>query len=249
MARKQQKSRFINDIEKDDIWSVFKVMSDFVKGFEELKELGPSITVFGSARSKKDNPYYQQTRELCHKLCKNGYNIITGGGGGIMEAANRGAYECGECESIGLNINLPHEQKPNIYTTTDINFDYFFARKVMLVKYSFTYIIFPGGFGTMDELFEALTLMQTEKISQVKIILVGTSYWKPLYEFIQNSMIEEGVVSPEDLELIFMSDDLKEIETEVDRLLITHTNNLKECGQGKGEYYENLVNFISNRKK
>ena len=249
MARKDKKSRFINDIEKDDIWSVFKVMSDFVKGFEELKELGPSITVFGSARSKEDNPYYQQTRELCHNLCDNGYNIITGGGGGIMEAANRGAYECGKCESIGLNITLPHEQKPNIYTTTDINFDYFFARKVMLVKYSFTYIIFPGGFGTMDELFEALTLMQTEKISQVKIILVGTAYWKPLYEFIQNSMIEEGVVSPEDLELIFMSDDLQEIETEVDKLLITHTNNLKGCGQGKGEYYESLVNFISNRKK
>jgi uncharacterized protein (TIGR00730 family) len=249
MARKDKKSRFINDIEKDDIWSVFKVMSDFVKGFEELKELGPSITVFGSARSKEDNPYYQQTKKLCHRLCDNGYNIITGGGGGIMEAANRGAYECGKCESIGLNITLPHEQKPNSYTTTDINFDYFFARKVMLVKYSFTYIIFPGGFGTMDELFEALTLMQTEKISQVKIILVGKSYWKPLYEFIQNSMIEEGVVSPKDLNLIFLSDDLKEIEDEVDRLLITHTNNLKECGQGKGEYYENLVNFISNRKK
>ena len=247
MRRKSPKNRFINDIEKDDIWSVFKVMSDFVKGFEELKELGPSITVFGSARSKEDDPYYQQSRELCHTLCNNGYNIITGGGGGIMEAANRGAYECGKCESIGLNISLPHEQKANGYTTTEIGFDYFFARKVMLVKYSFTYIIFPGGFGTMDELFEALTLMQTEKISQIKIILVGTKYWKPLYDFIQNSMVEEGVIDNKDLELIFLSDDLEEIAKEVDRLLITHTNKLKECGQGKGEYYDTLVEFISNR--
>jgi uncharacterized protein (TIGR00730 family) len=247
--RKKPKNRFINDIEKDDIWSVFKVMSDFVKGFEELKELGPSITVFGSARSKEDNPYYQQTKELCNTLCANGYNIITGGGGGIMEAANRGAYECGHCESIGLNIALPQEQKPNKYTTTELGFDYFFARKVMLVKYSFTYVIFPGGFGTMDELFEALTLMQTKKISQVKIILVGIKYWQPLYDFIQNSMLDEGVISKEDLDLIYLSDNLEDIADEVDALLITHTNNLKECGQGKGEYYENLVEFISNRKK
>ena len=247
--RNKPKNRFINDIEKDDIWSVFKVMSDFVKGFEELKELGPSITVFGSARSSQDDPYYKQTRELCHTLCSNGYNIITGGGGGIMEAANRGAYECGNCESIGLNIALPQEQKPNHYTTTEIGFDYFFARKVMLVKYSFTYIIFPGGFGTLDELFEALTLMQTKKISQVKIILVGTKYWNPLYDFIKNSMLDEGVISKEDLDLIYLSDNLEDIADEVDRLLITHTNNLKECGQNKGEYYENLVEFISNRKK
>jgi uncharacterized protein (TIGR00730 family) len=247
--RKKPKNRFINDIEKDDIWSVFKVMSDFVKGFEELKELGPSITVFGSARSDEDNLYYQQTQKLCNRLCANGYNIITGGGGGIMEAANRGAYERGCCKSIGLNISLPQEQKPNNYTTTEIGFDYFFARKVMLVKYSFTYIIFPGGFGTLDELFEALTLMQTKKISQVKIILVGTKYWQPLYNFIQNSMVNEGVISKEDLDLIYLSDDLDEIEEEVDKLLITHTNNLKGCGQDKGEYYESLVEFISNRKK
>ncbi|MCH9812346.1 MAG: TIGR00730 family Rossman fold protein [Epsilonproteobacteria bacterium] len=249
MARRIPKNRFINDIEKDDIWSVFKVMSDFVKGFEELKEIGPSITVFGSARFKEDHSAYQKAQTLCKQLCHNGYNIITGGGSGIMEAANRGAYACGECESIGLNIQLPHEQKPNGYTTTEIGFDYFFARKVMLVKYSFTYIIFPGGFGTMDELFEALTLMQTKKISQVKIILVGTKYWKPLIEFIQNSMIEEAVISKEDLDLIFVSDDLEEICKEVDNLLITHTNNLKECGQDRGEYYENLVKFISNRTK
>jgi len=247
--RKKPKNRFINDIEKDDIWSVFKVMSDFVKGFEELKELGPSITVFGSARSSENNPYYQQTRTLCNTLCSNGYNIITGGGNGIMAAANRGAYECGKCESIGLNIALPQEQKPNNYTTTEIGFDYFFARKVMLVKYSFTYIIFPGGFGTMDEFFEALTLMQTKKISQVKVILVGTKYWQPLYDFIQNSMLAEGVISKEDLDLIYLSDNLEDIENEVDKLLITHTNNFKECAQGKGEYYENLVEFISNRKK
>ncbi len=244
-----RQTKYINDIQKDDIWSVFKVMSDFVKGFEELKELGPSITVFGSARSKEDNPYYKQTKKLCHVLCKNGYNIITGGGGGIMEAANRGAYECGDCESIGLNISLPQEQTPNKFTTTEIGFDYFFARKVMLVKYSFTYIIFPGGFGTMDELFEALTLMQTKKISQVKIILIGTKYWKPLYEFIKTSMLKEGLISESDLDLIFLSDDLEKIADEVDELLITHTNNIKESGQGKGEYYENLLKFISNRQK
>jgi len=248
VARKNSKNRFINDIEKDDIWSVFKVMSDFVKGFEELKELGPSITLFGSARSDKNNPYYKKATKLCSMLCANGYNIITGGGGGIMEAANKGAYECGGCESIGLNIALPQEQKPNKYTTTEIGFDYFFARKVMLVKYSFTYIIFPGGFGTLDELFEALTLMQTKKISQVKIILVGIEYWQPLYEFIKNSMIKEGVISKEDLNLIFLSDDLEEIVNEVDNLLVKHANNLKECGECKGEYYKSLIEFISNRK-
>ncbi len=249
MNRKKLKDKFINDVQKDEIWSVFKVMSDFVKGFEELKDLGPCITVFGSSRFKEDNQYYQKARELCHTLSSNGYNIITGGGGGIMEASNRGAYESRESESIGLNIDLPQEQKPNTYTTIELGFDYFFARKVMLVKYSFTYIIFPGGFGTMDELFEALTLMQTKKISQVKIILVGTDYWKPLLEFIKNSMVEEKVINKEDLNLLFVSDDIEDIVQEVDKLLITHTNNLKGCGQDKGEYYEKLVEFISNREK
>ncbi len=245
--RRDTKSRFINDIEKDDIWSIFKVMSDFVKGFEELKELGPSITLFGSARADKKSLYYKEARELCSMLCKSGYNIITGGGGGIMEAANRGAYESKNCESIGLNISLPHEQKPNGYTTTEINFDYFFARKVMLVKYSFAYIIFPGGFGTLDELFEALTLMQTKKISQVKIILVGVDYWRPLYEFIENKMVQEKVIDKSDLDLIFMSDDKDEIVKEVNRLLITHANNLKKHGHDRGEYYSRLVEFISNQ--
>lgn len=248
MPRYNSKNRFIKDIEKDDIWSVLRIMSDFVKGFDELKDLGPSITVFGSARFKEDNPYYQQARALCHRLCHNGYNIITGGGGGIMEAANRGAYECGESESIGLNIELPQEQKPNGYTSIGVEFDYFFARKVMLVKYSFTYIIFPGGFGTMDELFEALTLMQTKKISQVRIILYGKAYWEPLYQFIKNNMVNEGVISKDDLDLIFISDDLDEIAKEVDNILISHANHLKSCGLDKSDYYTTLIQFISDRK-
>jgi uncharacterized protein (TIGR00730 family) len=247
MPRKDPQNRFIKDIEKDDIWSVLRIMSDFVKGFDDLKDLGPSITVFGSARSTEVNPYYQKARELCKMLSNNGYNIITGGGGGIMEAANRGAYESAESESIGLNIQLPHEQKPNHYTTIGVEFDYFFARKVMLVKYSFTYIIFPGGFGTMDELFEALTLMQTKKISQVKIILYGKEFWVPLYQFIKNSMVAEGVIDKEDLDLIFISDNLEEICKEVDTILVSHANSLKGCGQDKSAYYETLTQFISNR--
>ncbi|OHE14361.1 MAG: Rossman fold protein, TIGR00730 family, partial [Sulfurimonas sp. RIFOXYB2_FULL_37_5] len=151
--------KYIKEIKSADVWSVFKIVADFVKGFDELGELGPTVTIFGSSKVKSESKYYKKAQELSSMLAQRGFNIMTGGGPGIMEAANRGAFEYKNVESIGLNIDLPFEQIPNKYTTTDLNFDYFFSRKVMLVKYSIGYVIFPGGYGTLDELFEALTLI------------------------------------------------------------------------------------------
>ena len=153
-------------------WSIFRIMADFVDGFDALKDTGPSVTMFGSARTKPDNRYYKMADELGFLMAERGFNVITGGSNGIMEAANKGAYRSGKAKSIGLNIDLPFEQKSNDYLDVDMEFDYFFSRKVMLVKYSQAYIIFPGGFGTMDELFEALTLVQTKKIFPIGIFLV-----------------------------------------------------------------------------
>ncbi len=156
-----ESSRYVKDIKSADVWSVFKIIADFVQGFDELGDLGPSVTIFGSARLDETHPYYQQAMRLSSMLGERGYNVITGGGPGIMEAANRGAYEHEAVESIGLNIELSTEQQPNPYITKGQSFDYFFSRKVMLVKYSMAYVIFPGGFGTLVEMFEALTLIQT----------------------------------------------------------------------------------------
>ena len=166
----------IKDTERSNEWSVLRIMSDFVKGFDELKNLGPSVTFFGSARFDAHNIYCQDATKLANILGQKGYSIITGGSAGIMEAANKGAFEANQSESIGLNINLPHEQTGNKYTTKNLSFDYFFVRKVMLIKYSLAYVIFPGGFGTLDELFEALTLTQTGKITKISIFLYGKSY-------------------------------------------------------------------------
>ncbi|MGE4294388.1 MAG: TIGR00730 family Rossman fold protein [Campylobacterales bacterium] len=192
-------------------WSIFRVMADFVHGFDELKDIGPSVTVFGSARTQEENRYYKMARKLGYMMAEKGFNVITGGSNGIMEAANKGAYISGKAKSIGLNIELPHEQSSNEYLDVSLKFDYFFARKVMLVKYSYAYIIFPGGFGTMDELFEALTLVQTKKIFPIGIFLIGVDYWKPMMEFIEKSMLSEGTISPEDFGLIRMTDDLDEV--------------------------------------
>lgn len=183
-------------------------MADFVDGFDALKEIGPSVTMFGSARTKPDNKYYKMAEDLGFKMAERGFNVITGGSNGIMEAANKGAFRSGKAKSIGLNIDLPFEQKSNDYLDVDMEFDYFFSRKVMLVKYSQAYIIFPGGFGTMDELFEALTLVQTKKIFPIGIFLVGVDYWAPMLEFIKKSMLSEGTISEQDFDLIRMTDDL-----------------------------------------
>jgi uncharacterized protein (TIGR00730 family) len=169
-------SYIINEMKKEDSWRLFKIIGDFIDGFEVMPNFQPSVTIFGSARVKEGSKYYEAARELAFKLSKKGFSIVTGGGPGIMEAANRGAFEAGG-NSIGLNIKLPKEQKPNKYLTEILNFNYFFARKVMLVKYATAFILFPGGFGTLDEITETLTLIQTKKLKPFPVILYGNEYW------------------------------------------------------------------------
>jgi len=181
-----------------DVWRLFRILSEFVQGFDLLSELGPSVTFFGSSRFTEDNPYYQLARKTAYIFGKEGYTVITGGGPGIMEAANRGAYEAGT-ESVGLQIDIPQEVNKNPYLTKRLLFKHFFVRKVMLIRYSLGYIIFPGGFGTFDELFEALTLMQTKKMYPFPILLFGSEYWKPLEKYMRHVMIEFGTINDDDL--------------------------------------------------
>jgi uncharacterized protein (TIGR00730 family) len=192
-----------NEIKSADSWVVFKVMAEFVEGFDKLAKIGPCVSIFGSARTTEDNPYYTIAQEIAAKLVRHGYGVISGGGPGIMEAANRGAFEQGG-KSVGLNITLPFEQQSNIYIDSDknIDFDFFFVRKVMFVKYSQGFIVLPGGFGTLDELFEALTLIQTKKIGRFPIVLVGKKYWSGLIDWIQTTLLEaENNISAPDMKL------------------------------------------------
>jgi uncharacterized protein (TIGR00730 family) len=204
-------------IKVNDSWQIFKIMAEFVDGFESLAKIGPCVSIFGSARTKPDNPYYGMAEDIAFKLTQLGYGIITGGGPGIMEAGNKGARK-NQGKSVGLNIELPHEQSHNEYIDADklITFDYFFVRKVMFMKYAQGFIVLPGGFGTLDELFEALTLIQTEKIAPFPIILVGKSYWAGLLDWIKNQMLlQEKNVSPEDLELFKLVDTADEAVNEI----------------------------------
>lgn len=240
--------KHIKDTERSNEWSVLRIMSDFVKGFDELHDLGPSVTFFGSARFKKTNPYYKDAERLAYLLGEKGYSIVTGGSKGIMEAANKGGFESKKCESIGLNINLPHEQAGNKYTTKHLTFDYFFVRKVMLIKYSLAYVIFPGGFGTLDELFEALTLTQTGKITKISIFLYGKEYWEKLYDFIQTTMVKHHTISKQDVELIILTDDMHEIITKIDERLVMYLNELKDEGLDQSHYYRQAIEFLSNQE-
>jgi hypothetical protein len=187
----------IDQIKPQESWRVFRVMAEFVDGIETLSSLEPAVTIFGSARSKPGDKYYTMAEELGGMLAREGFTVITGGGPGAMEAANKGAFEAGG-QSVGLNIVLPFEQKLNPYNNIHINFRYFFVRKVMFVKYAMSYVIFPGGFGTMDELFEALTLIQTDKIKPFPVILIGSEYWDGLLTWINDTMLKEGMISAED---------------------------------------------------
>src|SRR5947208_5574064 len=198
------------DFTLTDPWRVFRIMSEFVEGFDELSHIPPSVAIFGSARTKPDDPVYVAAVETARLLAKAGFGIITGGGPGIMEAGNKGAQEGGNV-SIGCNIELPFEQKPNPYLDISLDFRYFFVRKTMFVKYSNAFIIFPGGFGTMDELFEALTLIQTKKVSNFPVILYGAKYWEGLLNWIRVTMLEEEKVSGDDVALLRISDDPQEI--------------------------------------
>ena len=196
-----------NEIKTNDSWSLFKIMSEFVNGYEKLSSIGPCISIFGSARTPSNHPNYKLTVEIAKAVSESGYGIISGGGPGIMEAANRGAQESNGV-SVGLNIVLPFEQQSNPYIDQDklIDFQYFFVRKVMFVKYAQGFIVMPGGVGTLDELFEAFTLLQTSKVNKYPIILVGVEYWNGLIEWIKNRLLKDHNISPEDLDLIEVVD-------------------------------------------
>ncbi len=206
-----------------DLWRIFRIMGEFVEGFERLSALGPCVTVFGSARTKPDDPEYRLAETVARKLVARGFGIITGGGPGIMEAANKGAHEAGGL-SVGLNIDLPHEQKPNPYIDSDklITFNFFFVRKVMLNKYAQGFVVLPGGYGTMDELFEALTLIQTRKAHPSPIVLMGSEYWKGLVDWLRDAMLASGRISPEDLDLFFVTDDADEAAETIDHFYQQH---------------------------
>ncbi|MCH7414600.1 TIGR00730 family Rossman fold protein [Belliella sp. R4-6] len=215
--RKAFKERDWNEIKSADSWAIFKVMSEFVEGFEKLSKIGPCVSIFGSARTPRDHKYYLMAEEIAAKLVRHGYGVITGGGPGIMEAGNKGAHsENGK--SVGLNIVLPFEQFNNIYIDQDklISFNYFFVRKVMFTKYAQGFIVLPGGFGTLDELFEALTLIQTNKIGKFPIVLVGKSYWSGLVDWLKDTMLENKYINVEDLDLFSVVDDPSEAVKVID---------------------------------
>jgi uncharacterized protein (TIGR00730 family) len=193
-----------------DTWRVFRIMGEFVQGFEELAHIKNGVAVFGSARTPPDHPEYRTAQETGALLARAGYSVITGGGPGIMEAANRGAFEAGGM-SVGCNIELPHEQKSNDYLTLSLKFRYFFVRKMMFVKYSDAFIIFPGGFGTLDELFEALTLIQTRKIHNFPVVLFGSKYWQEMLEWLRGPMLAEGKIVEEDFRRLHVTDSPAEI--------------------------------------
>jgi len=191
----------------EDLWRIFRIMAEFTEGYEELASVGPAVSIFGSARTDPSHPHYQLAEETARKLARAGFTIITGGGGGIMEAANKGAAEAGAC-SIGLNIELPHEQIPNTYQNLPLHFRYFFVRKVMFLKYAHGFIVFPGGYGTLDEFFESLVLIQTLRQASFPVILMVSDYWQGLLDWTKKTMLDaHGYISPEDLNVFTVADD------------------------------------------
>ncbi|MFA5575084.1 MAG: TIGR00730 family Rossman fold protein [Brumimicrobium sp.] len=212
------------EIKSNDSWGIFKIMSEFVQGYEKMSRIGPSISVFGSARTKEHQKYYKKAVKVSKLLAERGYGVITGGGPGIMEAGNKGAQEGGG-PSVGLNIVLPFEQNNNPYIDKEssLHFDYFFVRKVIFVKYSQGFVVLPGGFGTLDELFEALTLTQTKKIKKNPIVFIGTEYWSGLIDWIKNTMLEAGNINKEDLNLFKVVDDEQEAVDYIDDFFKTHS--------------------------
>jgi len=216
MADKQY---LINEITIEDSWRMFRIMAEFVDGFEALAKYHPAVSIFGSTRIKPGDEVYQKAEQIGKLLAENGFAVITGGGPGAMEAANKGAISAGG-KSIGLNIELPLEQKPNPYTNITLNFRYFFVRKVMFVKYAVAYIILPGGFGTMDELLESITLIQTKKIKPFPVILVGSNYWRGFLEWIKEVVLKEGKISSADLDILQLIDEPGEIIRAIKKTVI-----------------------------
>lgn len=200
----------VDDLKGDQSWRLFRIISEFTEGFDELSELGDAISIFGSARLAEDNPYYLQTVEIARLLGEAGFAVISGGGPGIMQAANQGA-SLSQQASVGLNIELPREQKPNPHQNISLKFRYFFVRKVMFVRYSIGYVCMPGGFGTLDEFFEALTLMQTHKVYPMPLVLFGSDFWSGLIDWMKDRLLSYGTISPEDLDLITVTDDPQQV--------------------------------------
>jgi len=216
-----------------DTWRVFRIMGEFVEGFDELATITRGVSIFGSARTIPDSPQYKAAQETAGLLARAGFAVITGGGPGIMEAANRGAFEAGGL-SIGCNIELPFEQRPNAYLTRTLTFKYFFVRKTMFVKYSTAFIIFPGGFGTLDELFESLTLIQTGKIKNFPVVLFGTNYWRGMLEWVKESMLNEGKVKASDLDLLHLTDS----PAEVVEIVVKSQDSLRKLDRTVSDEYE-----------
>ena len=212
-----QEMALMKDLRARDTWMVFRIIGEFVGGFDTLRALGPAVSVFGSARTAEGHPYYDLGVEVGRSLAEEGYAVITGGGPGAMEAVSRGAKEAGG-RAVGLNIRLPFEQMPNPFNSIEVDFDYFFARKVMFMRYAQAFVVLPGGFGTMDEFFEALTLIQTEKVPRVPLILVGSAYWTGLLTWFREQLLSLETISPEDMDLVQVVD----TACEVTRILREH---------------------------
>lgn len=214
-----EKQYLIDAITVDESWRLFKILAEFVDGFEALADVFPCVSIFGSSRLRSGDEFYEKAVVIARKLAQSGFNIMTGGGPGIMEAANKGAKE-GGAKSIGANIVLPLEQEPNPYADIQLDFKYFFVRKVMLIKYAQAYIGMPGGYGTLDEIFEAMTLIQTKRIKPFPVILVGSDYWNKLWGWVKGTLLERKLISPEDVDLVTILDDADEVVRMVRRVVI-----------------------------
>lgn len=211
MVRSETEKQFlIDEFRLEESWRIFKIIGEFVEGIDTMHDIGRAVSIFGSARTTPDSPYYKLASEIASLMVRKDFAVITGGGGGIMEAANKGAAEAGGT-SVGLNITLPFEQEPNPFSNVKLQFNYFFIRKVMFVKYAMAYIIMPGGFGTLDELFESVTLIQTQRIKPLPVVLVGTSFWGGLVDWIKDTMLKEKNISPGDMDIFHMTDDPQEV--------------------------------------
>ncbi|HEY5498460.1 MAG TPA: TIGR00730 family Rossman fold protein [Syntrophales bacterium] len=215
----EEKQYLVDALTAQESWRIFRIMAEFVDAIETLSGINHAISIFGSARVKPGDPYYEKTVVLARRLAQEGFSVITGGGPGIMEAANKGAAEGGG-KSVGMNIRLPFEQKPNPYTNVHIDYKYFFIRKVMFVKYAMAYIILPGGFGTLDELFEALTLIQTKRIKSFPVILMGSEYWKGLIDWMKDTMMRDLMIEKDDLDYFQVIDDPEEVVRHIKKFII-----------------------------
>ena len=237
----------IEDFKGDESWRMFRIISEFTEGFDRLADIGFAVSIFGSARTQTDNHYYRKTVEISSRLAKENYSIISGGGPGIMAAANQGAAE-NNAISVGLNIELPREQTPNEFQNLSLDFRYFFARKVIFVKYSMGYVCMPGGFGTLDEFFESLTLIQTEKIYRMPIILFGTRFWSGLIDWMKDTLLEHGTVSEKDFDLIVLTDDVEEVVEIMNRHREKKLKHIEEAHQEwlKNPMSKNVEEVIKN---